>query len=74
MRPSRRLAEIQVTLRGAWLFVDPRGFIYFLWQDSEKVALEKSGLFEHPARGSPVVLDIRTIEFPLCRNSFSAAC
>jgi len=30
------------------------------------------GLFEHPARGSPAVLDVRTIEFPPCRNSFSA--
>ena len=34
---------------------------------------EKSGLFEHPARGSPVVLDVQTIEFPPCHNSFSAA-
>jgi hypothetical protein len=32
---------------------------------------EKSGLFEHPARGSPVVLDVRAIEFPPCHNSFS---
>src|SRR5437870_1177337 len=32
------------------------------------------GLFEHPARCSPVVLDVRTIEFPPCHNSFSAAC
>jgi hypothetical protein len=35
---------------------------------------EKSGLFEHPARGSSDVLDVRAIEFPLCHNSFSAAC
>ena len=33
---------------------------------------EKSGLFEHPARGSPVVLDVQTIEFQQCHNSFSA--
>ena len=33
---------------------------------------EKSGLFEHSARGSPVVLDVRAIEFPPCHNSFSA--
>ena len=31
---------------------------------------EKSGLFEHPPQRSPIVLDVRTIEFPLCRNSF----
>jgi hypothetical protein len=31
------------------------------------------GLFEHPVRGSPVVLDVRTIEFPPCHNSFSPA-
>jgi hypothetical protein len=29
------------------------------------------GLFEHPARGFSVVLDVRTIEFPPCHNSFS---
>ena len=33
-----------------------------------------NGLFEHPACGSPDVLDVRTIEFPPCHNSFSAAC
>jgi len=33
---------------------------------------EKSGLFEHPARSSLVVLDVRAIEFPPCHNSFSA--
>jgi hypothetical protein len=33
---------------------------------------EKSGLFEHPARCSPVVLDVRAIEFSPCHNSFSA--
>jgi len=32
------------------------------------------GLFEHPARGSFVVLDVRAIEFPPCQNGFSAAC
>ncbi len=32
------------------------------------------GLCEHPARGFSVVLDVRTIEFPPCHNSFSAAC
>jgi len=32
------------------------------------------GLFEHPAQGSFVVLDVRAIEFPPCRNGFSAAC
>ena len=31
-----------------------------------------SKFFEHPARGSPVVLDVPTIEFPPCHNSFSA--
>jgi hypothetical protein len=30
------------------------------------------GLFEHPARCSPVVLDLRAIELPPCGNSFSA--
>jgi len=29
------------------------------------------GLFQHPALGSPVVLDVRTIECPLCHNIFS---
>ena len=29
-------------------------------------------LFEHPARGSPVVLYVRSIEFLPCHNSFSA--
>jgi hypothetical protein len=32
------------------------------------------GLFEHPARGYFVVLDVREIEFLPCHNSFSAAC
>jgi hypothetical protein len=27
--------------------------------------------FEHPAGGSPIVLDVRTIEFPPCHNGFS---
>ncbi len=31
---------------------------------------EKSGLFEHPARGSLVVLDVQTIEFQQCHKSF----
>ena len=31
------------------------------------------GLFEHPARCYPVVLDVQAIEFPACYNSFSAA-
>jgi hypothetical protein len=35
---------------------------------------EKSGLFEHPAWWTPDVLDVRTSEFPPCRNSFSTAC
>jgi len=35
---------------------------------------EKSGLFEHPVWCAPVLLDVRTIEFPPCHNSFSAAC
>ena len=35
---------------------------------------DKDGLFEHPARGSPVALDARAIEFPPCHNSFSASC
>ena len=35
---------------------------------------EKSGLFEHPARGSPVGLDVRTNELPPHHNGFSAAC
>ena len=30
---------------------------------------EKPGLFEHPARCSPVVLDERDIEFSPCHNS-----
>jgi hypothetical protein len=30
--------------------------------------------FEHPAGVFPVVLHVRTIEFPSCHNSFSAAC
>jgi hypothetical protein len=30
-------------------------------------------LFEHPARGSPAVLGILTIEFSPCCNSISAA-
>jgi hypothetical protein len=34
---------------------------------------ENRGLFEHPARGFPVVLDMRTIEFLPCHNNFSAA-
>jgi len=29
-------------------------------------------LFEHPARGCSVVLDVLAIEFPPCHNSFSA--
>jgi hypothetical protein len=33
---------------------------------------EKSGLFEHPVRCSPVVLDERTIEFSPCHNSLFA--
>src|SRR5437899_9816630 len=32
------------------------------------------GLFEHPARCSPVVLAVRTIEFKPCHNCFSTAC
>ena len=32
------------------------------------------GLFEHPARGSSVVLDVRAIEFLPCHQGFSAAC
>ena len=35
---------------------------------------EKSGLFEHPVWCALVLLDVRTIEFPPCHNSFSAAC
>ena len=34
--------------------------------------VEKSGLFEHPARCSPVVLDERAIEFSPCHNSLFA--
>jgi hypothetical protein len=30
-------------------------------------------LFEHPARGSPVALDVHAIDDPPCHNSFSAA-
>jgi hypothetical protein len=33
-----------------------------------------AGLFDHPACGSFVALDVRDIEFPPCHNSFSAAC
>jgi hypothetical protein len=32
------------------------------------------GLFEHPARGFSVVLDVQTIEFSPYHNSFFAAC
>ncbi len=35
---------------------------------------EKSGLFDHPARGSSVGLDVWAVEFPPCHNSFSASC
>jgi hypothetical protein len=31
---------------------------------------ETSGLFEHPARCSPVIPDVRTINLPPCHNSF----
>ena len=34
---------------------------------------EKSGLFEHPARCSPVVLDVRTSEVLAHQNSFPSA-
>src|SRR4249920_3579970 len=34
---------------------------------------EKSGLFEHPAWCSPVVLDMRISEVPACLQSFSEA-
>ena len=33
---------------------------------------EKSGLFGHPAWHYPIVLEMGTIEFTSCRNSFSA--
>ncbi len=32
---------------------------------------EKSGLFEHPAWCSPVILDMRISEVPACLQSFS---
>ncbi len=35
---------------------------------------EKSGLFEHPARCSPVVPGMPATEFPPCHNSFSVTC
>jgi hypothetical protein len=35
---------------------------------------EKSGLFEHPARCSPVVPDLRTGEVLACLHGFSEAC
>jgi hypothetical protein len=41
---------------------------------SSLVAALLDGLFEHPARCSPVALDVRAIEFLPCHNSFSAAC
>ena len=31
-------------------------------------------IFEHPARCSPVALDLQAIEFSPCPNSFFAAC
>ena len=31
-------------------------------------------LFEHPARGSSVALDVKAVESPPCHNSFLAAC
>ena len=33
-----------------------------------------NGLFEHPARGSPIALDVWVIELPPYHNSFPAAC
>ena len=43
-----------------------------LANDERRTTGEEDGLFEHPARGSPVVLDVQTIEFQQCHNSFSA--
>ena len=40
---------------------------------SSLVAALLNGLFEHPARGSFVVLDLQAIEFPPSHNCFSAA-
>ena len=35
---------------------------------------EKSGLFEHPAQGAPVIPDVQISEIPACSQSFFAAC
>jgi hypothetical protein len=40
--------------------------------DVSRFTNDEAGLFEHPARGAPAVLDVRTIEVPPCHNSFSA--
>ena len=41
---------------------------------SSLAAALPDGLFEHPARSSPVVLDVRARGFLLCPDSFVATC
>ncbi len=41
---------------------------------SSLAAALPDGLFEHPARSFPVVLDVRASEFLLCPDSFVATC
>jgi hypothetical protein len=41
---------------------------------SSRAAALLDELFEHPAGYFPIAQDARTIEFPSCHNSFSAAC
>jgi hypothetical protein len=41
---------------------------------SSLAAASLNGLFEHPARCSPVALDAQAIEFSPCHNSFSGVC
>ena len=63
-----RNRETRVSLEAAALLGTRRVLARQGW------AGEKSGLFEHPARCSPGVLDVRTIEDPPCHNGFLAAC
>jgi len=42
--------------------------------DQPSVSLVPLVSLSYPARCAPIVLDVRTIESPLCHNSFSADC
>jgi hypothetical protein len=42
--------------------------------DVSRFTYDEDGLFEHPARCTPVVLDLRANEIPACPQIFSAAC